>query len=210
MKHFGHDCDALDDPRIMDLMAEHGLAGYGFYFSCLELIGQKIKSNNVTCELQYSPKTLAFKFRTELGLTKDYLSTCLGLGLFWQDPRDNKVYCFKMLSRIEKNVAQNHSFKELLGTFYNSDLYQYYLSTNQGLKKAKIVPKEVSSEVGSKEVKELKKELSSKDSLPATSTPAIKKSLFESKEYGNGEDIDILKAQQALLAKQQRLGINKK
>ena len=65
MKHFGHECAAFEDKRLQRLTAKHGLAGYGFYFVCLELIGQKIKKNNVTCELEYEPLDLAFKLRID-------------------------------------------------------------------------------------------------------------------------------------------------
>lgn len=197
LKHYGHDCDALDDARIMDLMAEHGLAGYGFYFACLELIGQKIKTNNVTCELQYSVKTLSFKFRTDIVLTQSYLSTCLGLGLFWQDDRDGKVYCFKMLSRIEKNVAQNPQFKQLLHDFERSDLYQYYVSTNLGLTKDLPSTKNVENssqlvnQLGSK-TNELKKESDKKDAFSTSDTintssgEAVLNKSISDKGNGNG------------------------
>lgn len=129
MKHFAHDCTALEDKKIQRLMAKHGLAGYGFYFACLELIGQKIKATSLTCELELEPEDLAYRFRTRLVLIKSYLSTILDLGLFWKDPKTKKIYCFKILSRVEKNVGYNPEFKKWLEEFQQSVLYQSYLST---------------------------------------------------------------------------------
>lgn len=43
--YFSHDCNARNDPKILELRMKHGMAGYGIYFSILEkLMEDKITS----------------------------------------------------------------------------------------------------------------------------------------------------------------------
>ena len=76
---FFHDCNARNDPKILELRMKHGMAGYGIYFSILEKLTE---DKNHKCLKNYD--TIAFELRVDFFIVKSVVED-FGLFVFTDD-----------------------------------------------------------------------------------------------------------------------------
>ena len=114
MRWFKHDADALTDAKIKKLIRKYGATGYAVYFHCLELIAGDISETNITFELEHDAEIIADDLRITGDTTKsgvDYVneivSYIVNLGLF--ECSSNRIFCFKMLKRIDSSMLSASS-----------------------------------------------------------------------------------------------------
>ena len=78
---FRHDCDAHQDERCSALIARHGMAGYGFYWSVIERLYQ---SSDGQLDMRMIDG-FAYHLRVPLDDVKQMLTTCFEVGLLVLD-----------------------------------------------------------------------------------------------------------------------------
>ena len=44
------------DAKLQEVLLDYGLEGYGLYWYCIELIAQRVTTNNLTFELEHDVK----------------------------------------------------------------------------------------------------------------------------------------------------------
>lgn len=77
--YFSHDCNARNDPKILELRMKHGMAGYGIYFSILEKL---MEDKNHKCLKNYN--AIAFELRVDSSIVKSVVED-FGLFVFTDD-----------------------------------------------------------------------------------------------------------------------------
>jgi hypothetical protein len=114
MKWFKHDSDAATDAKIKKLIRKHGANGYAVYFHCLELIAGDISETNITFELEHDAEIIADDLRIAGDTNKSGVDTVneivayiVQLGLF--ECSANRIFCFKMLKRIDSSMLSAKS-----------------------------------------------------------------------------------------------------
>lgn len=75
---FSHDCDAADDPKLVALIAQYGMAGYGQWWRLVETLrkarsdGYKLKTNT-----KFAYAALAKTLMCSVDEVKDYIYNCI-------------------------------------------------------------------------------------------------------------------------------------
>jgi hypothetical protein len=111
MKWFKHDSDANMDAKLKRLRIKYGMAGYGLYWYCLELIAQGIDQNNLTFELEHDAEILAHDTGINYQLVSEMMVFMVDLGLF--ENNDGVVTCFKMAMRLDDHTSRNPQIKQI-------------------------------------------------------------------------------------------------
>lgn len=119
MEWFKHDTSALNDAKIKKLIIRHGAVGYAVYFHCLELIAGDVNKNNITFELEHDSEIIADNLKitgdaVDSGVEKveRIMRDIIDLGLF--QCSDNRIFCFKLLKRIDTSMTSNNFFRKLI------------------------------------------------------------------------------------------------
>ena len=119
MRWFKHDSDATQDAKVKKLLLKYGAVGYAIYFHCLELIASDITESNVTFELEHDSEIIAdnlkIKGTTEQGaieIVEEIMLFCISLKLF--DEKNNRVFCFKLLKRLDTSMTSSPSMRSLI------------------------------------------------------------------------------------------------
>jgi hypothetical protein len=119
MKWFPHDTDATQDAKIKKLLIKHGAVGYAIYFHCIELIAAEISETNLTFELEHDSEIIADNLhikgtadKSGIDIVQEVMLTIIGLKLFEQS--HGKIFCFKLLKRINTSITSNHKFREMI------------------------------------------------------------------------------------------------
>jgi hypothetical protein len=114
MKWFKHDSDAATDAKIKKLIRKHGANGYAVYFHCLELIAGDISETNITFELEHDAEIIADDLRitgdtskSGVDIVNEIVAYIVALGLF--ECSANRIFCFKMLKRIDSSMLSANS-----------------------------------------------------------------------------------------------------
>ena len=94
--YFSHDSNAFNDPKIIRLRAEFGLAGYGFYFAIIELLRNQFEYCFDEEELEF----LHFHLQIEKAKAFQMLNKCFSIGLLTK--KDSKVFSESLLRRMKK------------------------------------------------------------------------------------------------------------
>lgn len=119
MQWFKHDTKAHTDARIKKLVLRHGAEGYAVYFHCLELIAGDIAENNLTFELEHDAEIIADNLKitstqevAAIDKVNDIMMYILELGLF--ESSDNRIFCFKLLKRLDQSMTGNNHMRKLI------------------------------------------------------------------------------------------------
>jgi hypothetical protein len=119
LKWFKHDSDATTDAKMRKLIIRHGAVGYAVYFHCLELIANSVSDANITFELEHDSEIIADNLKVQgtankssVEVVEDIMRHAIELGLF--DERDNRVFCFKLLKRIDTSMTSSHKMREMI------------------------------------------------------------------------------------------------
>jgi hypothetical protein len=101
MKYFGHDCNAGEDHKLEKLVIKHGMAAYGIYFRCCELIATKLTEYDLSCVLEQDLEVLSRRFNMPENQVKDILDYFVEIGLFDISP-EGKYRNLKLLKRLDR------------------------------------------------------------------------------------------------------------
>ncbi len=93
--YFSHDCNARNDPKILELRMKHGMAGYGIYFSILEKL---MEDKNHKCLKNYN--AIAFELRVDSSIVKSVVED-FGLFAFIDD---GKYFYSESFTKRMENV----------------------------------------------------------------------------------------------------------
>ncbi len=114
MKWFKHDSNALHDAKIEKLIMKFGIEGYGLYFACIEIIADKLTSDNITFELEHDAEILAYKFKLDTLKVEAIMKFCVNLGLFQYNVETQRIVCFNLAKRLDTSMSQNVEFKKIV------------------------------------------------------------------------------------------------
>ena len=116
---FKHDTDATQDAKLKKLLIRHGAVGYAIYFHCLELIAAETSETNLTFELEHDSEIIADNLHIQgtaeksgIEIVEDIMRTIIKLGLF--NESNGRVFCFKLLKRLDLSMTSNPKFRELI------------------------------------------------------------------------------------------------
>lgn len=119
MQWFKHDADASNDAKIKKLLLRHGAEGYAIYFHCLELIAGDISESNITFQLEHDSEIIADNLKIRgtaeksgIELVEDSVKYMVELGLF--DQIDNRIFCFKMLKRLDTSMTSSPKMRTII------------------------------------------------------------------------------------------------
>tara|TARA_R110002126_G_scaffold83703_1_gene204080 strand:+ start:615 stop:1469 length:855 start_codon:yes stop_codon:yes gene_type:complete len=111
LKWFKHDSDANMDAKLKRLRIKYGMAGYGLYWYCLELIAQGIDQKKITFELEHDSEILAHDTGINYQLVSEMMIFMVDLGLF--ENVNGVITCFKMAMRLDDHTARNPQIKDI-------------------------------------------------------------------------------------------------
>lgn len=112
MKWFKHDADASIDAKIERLIMRYGLAGYGLYFYCLELIVGSIEEHNLTFELEHDAEIIAHRTGTHPDEIGEMMRFMVKLGLF--EDHDGRITCYKVAKRLDSSMTSNPQLRAMI------------------------------------------------------------------------------------------------
>jgi hypothetical protein len=114
MKWFKHDSNAHRDTKLKKLMMRHGMAGYGLYFYCLELVSDEIDAHNLKFEIEDDSEVIAFAtgmHQQDVELMMQYM---VSLGLF--ESQGGVITCFKLAKRLDQSMTGNPKMRQLIAS----------------------------------------------------------------------------------------------
>jgi hypothetical protein len=114
VKWFKHDSDAHGSKNIVKLIKKYGLAGYGLYWACLELIANEIDKKNTTFELDHDSESLSDMFNETQARIEEIMLYCKNIGLFDENEVTGKLRCLKLADRMEDNQAKNLNIQAII------------------------------------------------------------------------------------------------
>lgn len=119
MNWYKHDTNATTDAKIKKLILKYGAEGYAVYFHCLELIASCINDSNITFELEHDAEIIAdnLKIRSTpecsaIDKVNEIMRYIVELNLF--EESDGRIFCFKMLKRLDTSMSNSKRFRELV------------------------------------------------------------------------------------------------
>lgn len=112
MHWFKHDADANMDARLQDILLDYGLEGYGLYWYCLELITNKLTSENITFQLEHDARIIARNTGSTPQKITEMMTRFIELGLFEQV--DDKVTCLKLAKRLDKSMTNSPKMRDFI------------------------------------------------------------------------------------------------
>lgn len=107
---FKHSATALNDAKILKLIAKHGMEGYGIYFAIIEILAHELTPNKMDCILEHDIQTLASLFRKEEDDMQTLADNFISYNLFTKTP-DGKLQCLKLLDRLDNTAVKNPKIK---------------------------------------------------------------------------------------------------
>jgi len=119
MKWFKHDSDASTDAKVKKLLIRYGAVGYAIYFHCIELIANDISEHNITFELEHDSEIIADNLKIKgtadksgIEIVEEIMKYIISLDLFTE--KNNKIFCFKLLKRLDTSMTSNVNFRSLI------------------------------------------------------------------------------------------------
>lgn len=116
---YKHDTDATQDAKVRKLLIKYGAMGYAIYFHCLELIAAEISETNLTFELEHDSEIIADNLyingtaeKSGIEIVEEIMKYIISLGLFQES--GGKVFCFKLLKRLDLSMTSNPRFREMI------------------------------------------------------------------------------------------------
>lgn len=105
MKWYKHLTKMHSDRAIEKLICEFGIAGYGLYCYCLEIIAGSVDSECLTFELEPDAELLARRLGMDTVLIEKIMHRCIEFGLF--EIADNgRITCLKLARFLSDPRAQ--------------------------------------------------------------------------------------------------------
>jgi len=121
MQWYKHDTDATQDAKIKKLLIRHGAVGYAVYFHCLELIAAETSETNLTFVLEHDSEIIADNLKIQgtadksgIEIVETIMRYIIQLGLFQES--GGKVFCFKLLKRLDTSMTSNPRFREMISS----------------------------------------------------------------------------------------------
>lgn len=102
---FSHDYNARTDPKIKDLLTEHGMLGYGIFWAIIE----DLYNNSNVLRLNY--KTISYDLRTDPDTIKSIIND-FGLFIIDGDNFSSKSVGERLQKRTEKSIKASESIKK--------------------------------------------------------------------------------------------------
>jgi len=109
----------LTDAKIKKLIMRHGPIGYAIYFHCLELIAGDITETHITFELEHDSEIIADDLKIQgtkdmsaIDVVNMVMRDIVDLGLF--ESSESRIFCFKMLKRINTSMVSNDVFRKAI------------------------------------------------------------------------------------------------
>ena len=112
MKWFKHDSDANIDARLQEILLDYGLEGYGLYWYCLELITNKLSSDNITFKLEHDARIIARNTGSTVQKITEMMTRFIELGLF--EDVDGTVTCLKLAKRLDKSMTNSLKMRDFI------------------------------------------------------------------------------------------------
>jgi Domain of unknown function (DUF4373) len=119
MKWFKHDSDASADAKLKRVRMKYGMAGYGLYWYCLELIAMGVEVHNLTFELEHDAEIIAHDTGINYALVQEMMVFMCDLGLF--ENTDGRITCLKMATRLDQSMTSNPGMRKLISGIKNHD-----------------------------------------------------------------------------------------
>lgn len=101
------------------MLIRYGAIGYAIYFHCLELIAGDIAETNVTFELEHDSEIIADNLKIKgtatqsaIEIVQEIMTYAISLQLF--DEKDNRIFCFKLLKRLDTSMTSSKQMRELI------------------------------------------------------------------------------------------------
>jgi len=82
------------DARLQEVLLDYGLEGYGLYWYCLELITNKVTSDNITFQLEHDARVIARNTGSTPQKVQEMMSRFIDLGLF--ENVEGAITCLKL------------------------------------------------------------------------------------------------------------------
>jgi hypothetical protein len=105
LKWYKHDSDANMDARLQEVLLDYGLEGYGLYWYCLELITNKVTSDNITFTLEHDARVIARNTGSTVQKVEEMMKKFVSLGLFEED--GGIITCFKLAKRLDQSMTNS-------------------------------------------------------------------------------------------------------
>ena len=99
------------DAKLKRLRIKYGMAGYGLYWYCLELIAQGIDQKKITFELEHDSEILAHDTGINYQVVNEMMIFMVDIGLF--ENVNGVITCFKMAMRLDDHTARNPQIKDI-------------------------------------------------------------------------------------------------
>lgn len=119
MNWFKHDTGSTQDAKVKKLLIRYGAVGYAIYFHCLELIAGNVSDTNLTFELEHDSEIIADNLhihgtadKSGMMLVEEIMRYIVELGLFTCS--DNKIFCLKLLKRLDLSMTSNETFRSMI------------------------------------------------------------------------------------------------
>jgi hypothetical protein len=123
-----HSTVAHSDAKIKRLIMDHGMAAYGLYWYCLELIGKDVCDSKLTFELEDDSELLAHA----TGMTREHVESAMrcmvDLGLF--ENIEGKIACISMLNWIDQSMFKAGGPRERFQQTKYFLIYQHNWATS--------------------------------------------------------------------------------
>tara|TARA_R110002051_G_scaffold321685_1_gene410035 strand:- start:362 stop:1084 length:723 start_codon:yes stop_codon:yes gene_type:complete len=104
MKWFKHETDANMDAKLQEVLLDYGLEGYGLYWYCIELIAQRVTTNNLTFELEHDTRIIARNTGSTPQKVEEMMKAFIRLGLLNHD--NGHVFCLTLAKRCDDFTAK--------------------------------------------------------------------------------------------------------
>lgn len=102
------------DARLQEILLDYGLEGYGLYWYCLELITNKLTSDNITFELEHDARIIARNTGNTPQKITEMMTRFIDLGLF--ENMEEKVTCLKLAKRLDKSMTNSPKMREFIAS----------------------------------------------------------------------------------------------
>ena len=92
------------DAKLQEVLLDYGLEGYGLYWYCIELIAQRVTTNNLTFELEHDVRIIARNTGSTAQKVEEMMKSFIRLGLLNHD--NGHVFCLTLAKRCDDFTAK--------------------------------------------------------------------------------------------------------
>jgi len=100
------------DARLQEILLDYGLEGYGLYWYCIELITQKIDSDNITFELEHDARIIARNTGSSVQKVQEMMTRFVEIGLF--ENSNGVITCLKLAKRLDKSMTNSPAMRQFI------------------------------------------------------------------------------------------------